>query len=553
LTAAEEVPHVRTRARQLLEQGEPGKAAELLQRALAAQPDSLELLKDLARCHVAQKRLVPALETYDRVIELGGADATTWLEAGRTLCDAREYAQALDALARSQSLAPSVDARYETARASFALGDLERARIDFESVAHAADLLPAWSSLATIIPGVPSATHRQVREIRRAFADRLPRIAAIPPPRTRRTPHRGHDRLRLGYLSAFFDRANYMKPVWGLINHHRRTDFELHLFSDAPLGAGWEGYRHDPADRIHEVDALDQLALAQLIRECEIDILIDLNGYSCPDRLPLFLEPVAPSVVAWFNLYATSGFTGIDAVVGDREVVRAEEEAEYSERVLCLPGSCLRFEVTHLAPPVRPPPCATSGCFTFGSLISQYKLTDVTLDAWAEILRRAERSLLVLGNRALRSRYNQEFVASQFTGRGVRREQVAFLPPAEHYEFLDYYGQIDLALDAFPYNGGTTTMEAIWQGVPVLALDGDRWAARTSQTILRRTHLADFVAAGRRAYVETAVNLATDPHSPVRLASLRATMRDRLLASPVCDTAALADEMEQIYRQLAGQ
>jgi protein O-GlcNAc transferase len=550
---ATEVPQARERAQQMLERGDAAGAVELLQLALTAQPDNIGFLKDLARCYARQRRLVPALETYDRVIELGGADAVVWLEAGQALCDAREYAQALDALTRSQNLAPSEEARYETARASFALGDLERARADFESVARATDLLPAWTSLATIIPGVPSATNRQVREIRRAFADRLRSVAAIPPPRTQRTPHRGHDRLRLGYLSAFFDRANYMKPVWGLINHHRRADFEVHLFSDAPLGAGWDGYRTHPADRIHEIDALDQLALARLIRECEIDILIDLNGYSSADRLALFLEPVAPSVVSWFNLYATSGLPGIDAVIGDREVVRAEEESEYSERVLCLSGSYLRFEVGHRAPPVTPPPCAANRCFTFGSLASQYKLTDVTLDAWAEILRRAERSRLVLANRSLQSKCNQEFVAGQFAGRGVRREQLVLLRPAEHFEFLDYYSQIDVALDAFPYNGGTTTIEAIWQGVPVLALDGDRWAARTSQTILRRTHLADFITADRRVYVETAVNMANDPQSPLRLANLRAAMRERLMASPVCDTAALAGEMEQIYRQLAGQ
>jgi predicted O-linked N-acetylglucosamine transferase (SPINDLY family) len=258
-------------------------------------------------------------------------------------------------------------------------------------------------------------------------------------------------------------------------------------------------------------------------------------------------------VVSWFNLYATSGLPGIDAVIGDREVIPEEEETDYSERVLCLPGSYLRFEVGHRAPPIGPPPCATNECFTFGSLISQYKLTDVTLDVWAEILKQAERSRLVLANRALQSKCNQEFVAKQLTGRGVRLEQLVFLPPAGHYAFLDYYSQVDLALDAFPYNGGTTTMEAVWQGVPVLALSGDRWAARTSQTILRHTHLADFVAADRRAYVEAALTIAADPQSPVRLANLRATMREKLLASPICDTAALASEMERIYRQLARQ
>jgi protein O-GlcNAc transferase len=535
-------------------------AAESLRRALAAEPDNVALLQDLARCYVRQRKLVSALETYDRIIGLGAADAAVWLEAARTLCDVREYAQAIDALGHSRRLATSDEARYETARASFALGDLETARAEFESVAQATDSMQAWSSLAKIIPGVPSATHRRVREVRAAFADRLRREFVPPPKRTQCQPHRGHDRLRLGYLSEFFHRSNYMKPVWGLVNHHDRRDFEVHLFSDTPnVGhslrecpdAPWEGYNPHQTDRIHETAAFDHLGLARLIRECEIDILIDLNAYSSAQRLPLFLEPVAPVVVAWFNLYATSGMPGIDAVIGDREVVRPEEEGEYTERVLCLPGSYLTFEVGHRAPPVGPPPCEKNKYFTFGSLVSQYKLTGIVLDDWAEILRAVEGSQLVLANRAMQSTCNQDYLAKQFIDRGVRREQLEFLRPAEHYQFLDYYSRIDVALDAYPYNGGTTTMEAIWQGVPVLTFDGDRWASRTSQTLLRRTHLAEFVAADRRAMVQTAVDMASDPQAPSRLANLRATMRERLLASPACDTAALACAMEQVYRQLA--
>ena len=535
----------------MLDQNRTQEAADLLERALASRPDDVALLKELARSYVILRRFIPALETYDRVIERGAADAAVWLETGRALSDVREYAQALGALTQSLRLQPTDEARYETARASFALGDLETARALFESVAAATDSVQAWASLGKIIPGVPSATHAKVREIRLAFAERLRRHVAPPRP-TRPKPYRGHERLRLGYLSGFLDQANYMKPVWGLVNHHDRHDFDVHLFSDTPLGAGWEGYLRHPTDRIHEVASLDDLELASLMRQCEIDILIDLNGYSSAERLSLFLEPVAPVVVAWFNMYATSGLPGFDVIIGDRQVVWADEECEYTERVRCLPGSYLTFEVGHRAPPLQPPPCQSNKHFTFGSLVSQYKLTGVVLDAWAQILRRVDASRLVLANRALQSTCNQEYVAKQFADRGVGREQLEFLRPAKHHECLNYYGQIDLALDAFPYNGGTTTMESIWQGVPVLSFDGDRWASRTSQTLLRRTHLADFVAPSSQKYVQTAVDIATDPQSRSRLASLRKTMRQRLLASPACDTAALAHAMENIYRQLAG-
>ena len=532
---------------------QPGQAVERLRQALAARPDAVPLLRELARAYVHARSLVPALETLDRLIELGVADAADWLEAGRALSDVGEYAQALAALRNSLELAPTPEARYELARAAFDLGDLEGAKRNFESTAHELDSLHAWMSLAKVIPGVPSATHATVREVRSAFAQRLAREVLPPPRRSRCSPHPGHDRLRVGYVSAFFKRSNYMKPVWALVNHHDRRTFEIHLFSDTPFGSGWEGYEPQPSDRVHEVAALDHLELARLVRECEIDLLIDLNSYSSTQRLPLLLAPVAPITAAWFNLYATSGLPGIDLVIGDREVVRAEEESEYTERVVCLPGSYLTFQVGHRAPPIGPPPCAGHGYVTFGSLVSQYKLTDIVLDDWAAILRRAESSRLLLGNRALRSTCNREYLQQQFADRGIDVERIGFLPPAEHYEFLNHYNRIDVALDAYPYNGGTTTMEAIWQGVPVLTFDGDRWASRTSQTLLRRTHLAEFVAADRRAYVETAAAIADDPQAPSRLALLRSEMRERLLASPACDAAGLARQMEKIYLRAASE
>jgi protein O-GlcNAc transferase len=527
------------------------KSVESLQQALAASPDNVPALTELARAYVRQRQLLPALETYDRVIELGGADAAVWLEAGRTLADVGEYAQALGALANSQRLAPSAEARYEIARSAFELGDLETAKQNFEAVAHESDSGQAWLSLAKIIPGVPSATHQTIREVRCAFAERLRREAGTVERNLRPARRASADRLRIGYVSAFFERANYMKPVWGLVNHHDRAAFEIHLFSDSPGGNGLEGYRPYPSDRLHEVKSLDHAALARLIRECQIDILIDLNGYSAADRLALFLEPAAPVTAAWFNMYATSGLPGLDVIIGDREVVRESEEREYTERVACLPGSYLTFEVGHRAPPIGPPPCESNGRFTFGSLVAQYKITPVVLDAWADILRKAESSQLLLANRALRSTCNREYLQRQFADRGITSERLVFLPPAEHYLYLNYYNRIDLALDAFPYNGGTTTMEAIWQGVPLLALDGDRWAARTSQTLLRRTHLGEFVAASVPDYVATAVAIARDPQAPSRLATLRREMRERLLVAPACDVTGLARGMEQIYRQLA--
>ncbi|MDH3213886.1 MAG: hypothetical protein OEM05_15510, partial [Myxococcales bacterium] len=281
-----------------------------------------------------------------------------------------------------------------------------------------------------------------------------------------------------------------------------------------------------------------------------IDILVDLNAYSTPERLGLFLRAPAPVTIAWFNMYATSALPGIQYVVGDDIVVRPEEEAFYTEGVLRLPLSYLTFDVRHAAPPVTSPPCLDNGYLTFGSLVAQYKMSRPVLDAWADLLRRVPSARLMLANSALKSRYNQQYVVQQFTDRGIDAERLVLQGPAEHYAYLQYYDQMDVALDAFPYNGGTTTMEAIWQGVPVLTYDGDRWASRTSASLLRRSHLSDFVVRSAKDYVEFAIELAATPETPSRLEEIRSTLRQRLGTSSICNTPGLARSMEQIYREL---
>jgi predicted O-linked N-acetylglucosamine transferase (SPINDLY family) len=350
-------------------------------------------------------------------------------------------------------------------------------------------------------------------------------------------------------MSAFFDQANYMKPVWGLINNHDRESFDIHLLSDCPL-SHLGGYSGHPRDRIHETAKLDNDTITELIQSSGIDILVDLNAYSAPDRLPLFAQRLAPVTIAWFNLYATSGLPGIDYIVGDREVIRTQEERFYSEKVLRLPVSYLTFNITHAAPPVVEPPCRRDSGLVFGSLVAQYKVTAPVISAWAEILNRALGTRLLLANAQLRSPQNCGWVQQQFSDRGVDPDRLILLPPADHYAYLKYYNSIDIALDAFPYNGGTTTMEALWQGVPVLTFDGDRWASRTSQSLIRNTHLGEFVTHDIRSYVETAIALAKDPSTPRRLLELRKNMRRNLENASVCDSLALARGMQRLYQNV---
>jgi predicted O-linked N-acetylglucosamine transferase (SPINDLY family) len=208
--------------------------------------------------------------------------------------------------------------------------------------------------------------------------------------------------------------------------------------------------------------------------------------------------------------------------------------------------------VFYPVPDVAPPPCLQAGHLTFGCFASAYKLTEQTIGAYAAILRDAPTSRLLLRNRTLEHLSNRAALLRRFTALGIAEERLTLEGGAEHYEFLRGYDRVDVALDTFPYNGGTTTAEALWQGVPMLTCNGDRWAGRTSRSLLLAGGLDAWVAADPPGFKDAAVALARASDTPGRLAALRGGMRRQLQASAACDAVGLCRSLETLYGAATG-
>jgi predicted O-linked N-acetylglucosamine transferase (SPINDLY family) len=282
----------------------------------------------------------------------------------------------------------------------------------------------------------------------------------------------------------------------------------------------------------------------------EIDLLIDLNGYSAPERLGLYELRPARWIVGWFNQYATSGLDSFDYLIGDAQVIPPEEELFYTERILRVPHSYLTFEVDYPVPDVVPPPVLSAARVTIGCLASQYKITDQVVQTWADLLHRCPDARLLIRNAALGRPQHQAHLQQRFAAWGIGQDRLLLEGPAEHFQFLRTYDRIDFALDPFPYNGGTTTLEALWQGVPVVTFAGDRWASRTSASLLRAAGLDEFVGSDCHEYREIAVQLARSPDTPERLRVFRAGARERLRRSPACDGKSFARAVEALYSEI---
>ena len=530
--------------------GRNAEAIEWLGQALVRSPDSGLLHGRIADAFHAQGDLPRAIEAYRRAVATGANIAGVWWGLGCALAALGDHAPAVECFRRQIAIQPDNGlAMLNLGKSLFELGQvdpaLEAFRRSLGRLPEGADGL-ALENIAVAIPGSPAAGNREILKARRAWAalclpgEATPRISAGRIPSPRRA-------IRLGYVSSFFDKRNWMKPVWGLINHHDRERFEIHLFSDRPASAIEHGYRADPRDSFHDTSRLTNPELARLIEHLGIDILIDLNGYSRPARLAMFAFRPAPVQVAWFNMFATSGLEGMDFLIGDDHVIPPEEESDYTERIVRVPGSYLTFEVTYPVPEVAPAPSQQRGGLTFGCLAPQYKITSEVVRTWARILEECPGTRLLLKNVALGKPGAREFVLGLFARSGVPADRLLLEGPADHYAFLGRYADIDLALDTFPYNGGTTTMEALWQGVPVLTFAGDRWAARISASLLHAAGLPEFVAPDPQTYVARAIAMGRDTDTPRRLDELRRGLRDRLRASSACNAAKFARNMEEAY------
>ncbi len=514
-----------------------------------ASSDPRAWLAEADRLHHA-KQFAPAVAHYREALTRDPALFDGWYGLGFAQSAQGEYGEAIDAFRRALALQPDASrVRVNLAESLFALGHVTEAIREYERVVLEGDQAAremALRNVACIAPGDPAQDNAAIQRVRRRWAQ-----AEAGSVRPRHPAAPANAKPRLGYISSFFGERNWMKMFMGVINAHDRDAFEVHLLATGSLPSAASGYRDRPDDRIWDIGDIPNAELAEHIAEARLDVLIDLNGYSDLARLPLLLYRAAPVQLCWANMYATTGFATVDCVIGDPWTIPPEEERFCVERVRRVPRTYLAFAVSGQVPGIAPPPRLSTGHVTFGSLMSAYKITDAVIASWSRILRGVPGSRLLLRNRALREASNRADFLRRFAANGIDAARLSLEGGGEHFDFLRTYDRIDIALDAFPYNGGTSTAEALWQGVPLLTFNGDRWASRTSRSILMEAGLREWVADDQAGFESLAIRLGMAPEG---LAAKRAGLRAKVAASPACDTRGLCRALEAIYREeIAGR
>jgi predicted O-linked N-acetylglucosamine transferase (SPINDLY family) len=356
---------------------------------------------------------------------------------------------------------------------------------------------------------------------------------------------RGHDndphperRLKLGFLSPDLGRhpvGYFLAPLLPALDPER---LEVVCYSDRTAEDDLTHAIAQASAAFHRTYGIADPDLDRRIRQDRIDILFDLAGHTAHNRLPLFARKPAPIQVSWLGYFDTTGLPAMDYLLSDRWEVPPGEERWFTETVIRLPTGRFVYQPPPYAPDPLPPP--QDRPLTFGCFNQLAKLTPEVAALWARLLHRLPESRLKLKWASLADPYVADLLRSRFADLGIDPGRLTLSPASPHPEMLAEYAEVDVALDPFPFSGCLTTLEALWMGVPVVALNGTRAVGRQSAAILARLGRPDLVAASPERYLDIAQDLARN--APRRL-ELRRNLRTRLSASPLMNANALAQDL----------
>ena len=532
----------------VLEVGDPTEAIRSFQSAHQLAPETWEAVNGLARAFAAAGQYDEAIQAVDSFARLHLLNSRAWLLLGEILIFRREYDQARGVfesfLGRdpANQIAQEMLTRvyWELGRVDLAL-DCARPRADAICRPVAVDSF--YTYLHLFQPDQDGYSLKQVCE------DFAARIQSPEGPRSfSPSPGEPERRLRVGYLTGDLVAGSPFFFLSSLIGNHDRKELEIYCYHTAPASdEGTEWYRDRSIFR--DCSELGDDAIDELIRRDGIDILTDLSGLMPEHRLQVFGRRAAPVQAVYPNCPTTTGVRSVGYIFTDRWTCPPGCEGWYTEHPVFLPGGYLAYQPPPYSPDVDPLPALRHGHVTFGVFQQLAKLNSHVVESIARVL------LAVPGSRLLLFSSSRQLsrpaprrslrICQELEARGVDPQRIGVEEPRPHEESLALIGQVDIALDSFPFQGQTTTCESLWMGVPVIARSGPSHVARVGTGILQRAGLSELVGETQDEYVRLAVELA---HDWRRLEALRSGMRARLRQSKLLDGRRLAREVEQAYR-----
>jgi protein O-GlcNAc transferase len=496
----------------LKDQEKPEEAVACFRRALELKPDFAEAHNNLGIALTDQGKLEEAIACYRRVLELKPDYAEAYNNLGVALKDQGKLEEAVACYRRALELKPDNAGTHS-------------------NLVYTQIFSPDYDAQTLY------EEHRRWNQLHAA-----PLMKFIQPHPNDRSPDR---RLRVGYVSPDFRSHSVGRFILPLLESHDHESFEIFCYASVLVPDRLTEQCRAHADTWRSVFGFSDKEVAEIIRQDQIDILVDLTMHTANNRLLVFARKPAPVQVTYLAYCGTTGLDAIDYRLTDPYLdPPGRFDQFYSEQSMRLPETYWCYQAVAETPSVDALPALKAGHVSFGCLNNFCKVTAQTLAVWTEVLQAVPRSRLILH---AEDGEHRDRVSRFLAQRNVSPDRLMFAGKAPIAEYLGIYGSMDVALDPFPYGGGTTTCDALWMGVPVVSLVGQTAVGRGGLSIMSNIGLPELAAHDPQQYVQTAVGLAQDLP---RLRQLRATLRDRMQSSPLMDAPRFARNVEAAYRRM---
>lgn len=525
------------------------EAVKTLQLTVSLRPDCFAAYQGMGHALRELRRHEEAVEAYRHAVELKPDDAQAHKDLGIELTASARYDAALVSLRRALALRPDfVSTANLLAGTLLDMGRHDEALETYRQglARNPEGLFDMHSNMLLALNYRMGGTAGAMLAEARAFGEKAARQAA--------TFHQHENvadpdrRLRIGLVSGDLGQHPVGFFLQNVVESLDSNKLELFAYETSRRkDALNERLRRSiPHWCDARVEKMGDEALANQVRADGIDVLIDLAGHTGHNRLPVFAWKPAPVQVGWLGYLGTTGVSAVDYVLADGWALPAGEEAQFTETPWRLPESYICFSPPDLPVEVEPLAALDKGCITFGCFNNLNKISDQVVACWARVLQAVPDSRLFLKTKTLGVAEIREGLVARFARFGIAPERLILEGQfASHEAHFRAYHQVDIALDPFPYPGITTTVEALWMGVPVLTLAGQRFISHQGETIMHNAGLPEWIAANEDDYVAKAAAFAGDIKA---LAALRAGLRERLLVSPLCDAPRFARNFEDALR-----
>jgi len=525
------------------------EAKDAYAKSLAIEPGQAEVASNLGVLAKEATNWEEALRYFDQALVARSDVAEVHSNQGAILKELGRLNDAEASLRRALTLKPDfAEANYNLGNLLIVLARLDGAIASYRrSLAIRPDYAKAYSNLLVCLNYDSHLSAAAVFGEHHLWGKKQTGTSVrFAPPAGDRNPQR---RLRVGYVSPDLRRHSVAYFLEPLLREHDHRVIETFCYAEVARPDEVTARLKGCADNwLGTVGMLDE-ALGQRIVDDKIDILVDLAGHTADNRLLVFARRPAPVQLTWLGYPHSTGLSTMDYRFVDAITdPPGDADAWANETLVRLDNGFLCYAPPAEAPLTAPLPSLTCSSITFGSFNNPAKISPSTLDAWANLLDRVPGSRLLLKGKCFSSTGGSKTFIAQLKQRGVDPRRVTLLGSVPSLaDHLALYAQVDIGLDTFPYNGTATTCEAMWMGVPVVTLRGDRHAGRVGASLLTQIGMEEWIASSVRDYVDIAAALTKD--AP-RLRELRRSLRARVAASPLCAAPAFARKMEASYRDL---